>query len=31
MFARPPGPGLGAELLPELWKRKDATVRASAL
>ena len=31
MFAKPPGPGLGAELLPELWKRKDATVRASAL
>src|SRR5260221_432304 len=31
MFAKPPGPGLGAELLPELWKRKDATLRASAL
>ena len=31
MFTRPPGPGLGAELLPELWKRKDATVRASAV
>ena len=31
MFAKPPGPGLGAELLPELWKRKDATVRASSL
>src|SRR6266850_3676129 len=31
MFARPPGPGLGAELLPGLWKRKDAAVRASSL
>jgi L-alanine-DL-glutamate epimerase-like enolase superfamily enzyme len=31
MFAKPPGPGLGGELLPELWKRKDATLRASAL
>jgi L-alanine-DL-glutamate epimerase-like enolase superfamily enzyme len=30
MFAKPPGPGLGAELLPGLWKRKDATVRASS-
>ena len=28
-FTKPPGPGLGAELLPELWKRKDATVRVS--
>lgn len=28
-FAKPPGPGLGAELLPELWKRKDAVVRVS--
>jgi galactonate dehydratase len=28
-FAKPPGPGLGAELLPELWKRKDAVVRTS--
>src|SRR6267142_596496 len=31
MFAKPPGPGLGAELLPGLWKRKDAAVRASSL
>ena len=31
MFARPPGPGLGAELLPELWKRRDATVRSSGV
>jgi galactonate dehydratase len=30
LFARPPGPGLGGELLPELWKRKDAVVRTSA-
>jgi L-alanine-DL-glutamate epimerase-like enolase superfamily enzyme len=29
MFAKPPGPGLGAELLPELWTREDATVRSS--
>jgi galactonate dehydratase len=28
-FAKPPGPGLGCELLPELWKRKDASVRVS--
>ena len=28
-FERPPGPGLGSELLPETWKRKDAIVRAS--
>jgi len=28
-LAKPPGPGLGAELLPELWKRKDAVVRVS--
>jgi len=28
-LAKPPGPGLGAELLPELWKRADATVRSS--
>jgi L-alanine-DL-glutamate epimerase-like enolase superfamily enzyme len=28
-FAKPPGPGLGAELLPELWKRKDAIARVS--
>jgi galactonate dehydratase len=28
-FPKPPGPGLGAELLPELWKRKDAVVRVS--
>ena len=29
LLARPPGPGLGAELLPGLWKREDATVRVS--
>ena len=28
-FEKPPGPGLGCELLPELRKRKDAVVRAS--
>src|ERR687895_2819507 len=28
-FAKPPGPGIGCELLPELWKRKDAAVRIS--
>ena len=28
-FERPPGPGIGTELLPELWKRKDAAVRVS--
>jgi L-alanine-DL-glutamate epimerase-like enolase superfamily enzyme len=28
-FAKPPGPGLGTELLPELWKRRDARVRIS--
>jgi galactonate dehydratase len=26
---RPPGPGIGCELLPELWKRNDAVVRVS--
>jgi L-alanine-DL-glutamate epimerase-like enolase superfamily enzyme len=26
---RPPGPGIGCELLPEVWKRKDAVVRVS--
>jgi L-alanine-DL-glutamate epimerase-like enolase superfamily enzyme len=26
---RPPGPGIGCELLPEVWKRKDASVRVS--
>jgi len=26
---KPPGPGIGAELLPEVWKRKDATIRVS--
>ena len=26
---KPPGPGIGCELLPELWKRKDAAVRSS--
>ena len=28
-FEKPPGPGIGCELLPELWKRKDAVVRVS--
>jgi len=28
-FIKPPGPGLGCELLPELWKRRDARVRVS--
>src|SRR5574341_830034 len=28
-FEKPPGPGLGCELLPELWKRRDAVARAS--
>jgi L-alanine-DL-glutamate epimerase-like enolase superfamily enzyme len=28
-FGKPPGPGIGVELLPELWKRKDAAVRVS--
>ena len=28
-FIKPPGPGLGCELLPELWKRRDARVRIS--
>jgi L-alanine-DL-glutamate epimerase-like enolase superfamily enzyme len=28
-FEKPPGPGIGADLLPELWKRKDAMVRVS--
>jgi len=28
-FEKPPGPGIGAELLPEVWKRKDAVVRVS--
>ena len=28
-FETPPGPGLGCELLPELWRRKDAVVRVS--
>ena len=26
---KPPGPGIGAELLPDVWKRKDASVRVS--
>jgi L-alanine-DL-glutamate epimerase-like enolase superfamily enzyme len=30
VIAAPPGPGLGCELLPEVWKRADATVRTSA-
>jgi len=28
-FEKPPGPGIGAELLPDVWKRKDAMVRVS--
>lgn len=28
-FEKPPGPGIGAELLPDVWKRKDASVRVS--
>jgi L-alanine-DL-glutamate epimerase-like enolase superfamily enzyme len=28
-FAQPPGPGIGCELLPEVWKRPDARVRVS--
>jgi len=28
-FGKPPGPGIGCELLPEVWKRKDAVVRVS--
>jgi galactonate dehydratase len=28
---RPPGPGIGCELLPELWKRPDASVRTSSV
>jgi L-alanine-DL-glutamate epimerase-like enolase superfamily enzyme len=31
MITVPPGPGLGLELLPDLAKRNDATLRASAL
>jgi len=30
MIAAPPGPGLGCGLLPEVWKRADATVRLSS-
>jgi galactonate dehydratase len=29
-FEKPPGPGVGSELLPELWKRRDAVVRVSS-
>lgn len=28
-FQKPSGPGFGCEILPEIWKRKDATVRVS--
>ncbi|HZT63784.1 MAG TPA: mandelate racemase/muconate lactonizing enzyme family protein [Burkholderiales bacterium] len=28
-FGKPPGPGIGCELLPEVWKRKDAAIRVS--
>ena len=29
-FEKPAGPGVGSELLPELWKRRDAVVRVSS-
>ncbi len=29
LFGKPPGPGLGCELLPQLWQRADARVRVS--
>ena len=29
MLEQPPGPGIGCELLPEVWKRPDARVRVS--
>jgi galactonate dehydratase len=28
-FGKPPGPGLGCDLLPDVWKRADAVVRVS--
>jgi L-alanine-DL-glutamate epimerase-like enolase superfamily enzyme len=28
-ISAPPGPGLGVDLLPEVWERADATVRES--
>lgn len=28
-FGKPPGPGIGCELLPDVWRRKDAVVRVS--
>jgi galactonate dehydratase len=28
-FGKPPGPGHGCELLPDVWKRRDARVRVS--
>jgi len=28
-FGKPPGPGIGTELLPDVWKRKDAVARVS--
>jgi galactonate dehydratase len=28
-FEKPPGPGLGCELLPEVWKKRDAVARVS--
>ena len=30
-FGKPPGPGIGCELLPDVWKRKDAVVRLSSV
>jgi galactonate dehydratase len=29
LLEKPPGPGIGCELLPEVWQRKDAAVRVS--
>ena len=31
MIQAPPGPGLGLELLPDVIKRKDASVRRSTV
>jgi galactonate dehydratase len=29
VFDKPPGPGIGCDLLPDVWKRRDAQVRVS--
>jgi galactonate dehydratase len=29
LLEKPPGPGIGCELLPQVWQRKDAAVRVS--